>query len=214
MSPHAELRSPLPPASPPAKPLAQPFSNTASTSAAREYFLKKYSDVLVRMEAIQAAKLKTMSAPPMRIHLKDGAQPFAIYTPRLIPLSFQKYVKTELESMVAQGVITPVGYSPSPWYHPMVAVVKPNGGIRITTDLSKLNYQVTRPTHPSPTPLAAIRSVNPKAKFISTVDALCGYWQIPKVEEYQHLTTFITPHGRCRYLHGFRRHRGWFLLSR
>lgn len=193
---------PTDPAPPPAKPSTLPFSTKTSPEAAREHFLKKYSDVLVRKEDIQAAPLKMMSGPPMRIHLKDDAQPFAIHTPRLIPLAFQEPVRMELDSMVAQGVIAPTGDDPSPWCHPMVAVAKPNGGIRITTDLSKLNKQVSRPTHPSPTPFAAIRSVTPKARFFSTVDALCGYWQIPLAEEDQHLTTFITPYGRFRYLRG------------
>jgi len=98
-----------------AKSSALPFSNKTSPTAAREYFLKKYSDVLVRKADIQAAPLKMMSGPPMRIHLKDDAQPFAIHTPRLIPLAFQEAVKTELASMVAQGVIAPVDNDPSPW---------------------------------------------------------------------------------------------------
>ncbi|XP_037803611.1 uncharacterized protein LOC119598042 [Penaeus monodon] len=130
-----------------------------------------------------------MSGPPMRIHLKEDAQPFAIHTPRLIPLAFQEAVKTELATMVAQGVIAPVDNHPG---HHGVAVAEPNRGVRITTDLSKLNKQVSRPTHPSPTPFAAIRSVDPKARYFSTIDALYGYWQIPLAEEDQHLTTFIT----------------------
>jgi len=44
--------------------------------------------------------------------------------------------------------------------------------------------------------------VDPKARYFSTIDALCGYWQIPLAEEDQHLTTFITPQGRYRYLRG------------
>ncbi|XP_037772736.1 uncharacterized protein LOC119568353 [Penaeus monodon] len=140
-----------------------------------------------------------MSGPPKRIHLKDDAQPFAIHMPRLIPLAFQEAVKTELTSMVAQGVIAPVDDDPSPWCHPMVAVAKPNGGVQITTDLWKLNRQVSHPTHPSPTPFAAIRSVDPKARYFSTIDALCGYWQIPLAED-QHLTTFIIPQRRYCYL--------------
>lgn len=35
-----------------------------------------------------------------------------------------------------------------------------------------------------------------------TLDALCGYWQIPLAEDDQPLTTFIIPYGRFRYLQG------------
>lgn len=38
--------------------------------------------------------------------------------------------------------------------------------------------------------------------MFSTVDALCGYWQIPLAEEDQHLATFITPYRRFRYILG------------
>ena len=179
-----------------------PFNATTTPTEARSLFLKEYKDVLMSRADLLDAPLKPMAGPPMRIHLREGAQPFAIHTPRQIPLAFQEEVKKELQSMVAQGIIAPAGDSPSPWCHPLVAVAKPNGGVRITTDLSKLNGQVSRPAHPSPTPFAAIRSVDPKARYFTTVDALCGYWQLELAEEDQHLTTFITPYGRYRYLRG------------
>ena len=152
-----------------------PLLSTTSPESAKDYFLREYSDVLVKKADLQDAPLKPMSGPPMRIHLKEDAQPFAIHTSRLIPLAYQDQVKAELESMVSQGIIAPAGDDPSPWCHPMVVVPKASGGVRITTDLSKLNGQVSRPAHPSPTPFAAIRSVHPGAQFFTTVDALCDF---------------------------------------
>ena len=111
-------------------------------------------------------------------------------------------MKAQLDSMVAQGVIAPAGDDPSPRCHPMVVVVKANGGVRITTDLSKLNSQVSRPTYSSLTLFAATRRVSPQAQYFTTIDALFGYWQIPLAEEDQPLTTFITPYARFRYLRG------------
>ena len=174
---------------------------TSTPEEARQYFLKEYSDVFIDKEQLgQGATLKPMTGPPMRIHLKDNAQPFAIHTPRLIPLAFQDAVKEELETMVAQGIIEPVGDQPSPWCHPLVAVAKPNGGVRITTDLSKLNSQVQRPAHPSPSPFSAVRSIAPDSRYFTKMDALCGYWQLPLAEEDRPLITFITTCGRYRYL--------------
>lgn len=179
-----------------------PDFSTTSPSEAKAFFLKEFQDVLVDKAALGSTPLKTMVGPPMRIHLKEAAVPFAIHTPRQIPLAFKDQVKEELDSMVAQGIIKPAGDEPSDWCHPLVAVAKANGGVRITTDLSKLNKQVSRPAHPSPTPFAAIRSVDPKARYFTTVDALCGFWQIELAEEDQHLTTFITPYGRFQYCRG------------
>ncbi|XP_050709713.1 uncharacterized protein LOC126994436 [Eriocheir sinensis] len=182
--------------------LPLPFTNVTSPAEARAYFVKEYSDVLVSKADLHGSQLRPMTGPPMRIHLREDATPFAIHTPRQIPLAFRETVKTELESMVARGIITPTGDEPSPWCHPLVAVAKPSGGVRITTDLSKLNSQVSRPAHPSPTPFAAVRSIDPKARYFTTIDALCGYWQLELAEQDQPLTTFITPYGRYKYLRG------------
>lgn len=179
-----------------------PFTSNTTPTEARTYFLKEYADVLVRKQDLQATPLRPMTGPPMRIHLREDAQPFAIHTPRQIPLAYQDAVRQELIDMEAQGIIAPAADEPSPWCHPLVAVPKPHGGVRITTDLSKLNKYVSRPAHPSPTPFAAIRSIKPGAKFFTTVDALHGYWQLELAEADQHLTTFITPYGRYKYLRG------------
>lgn len=95
----------------------------------------------------------------MKIHLREDTKPFAIHSPPLIPLAFQEAVKDELDVMVSQGVITPAGEDPSLWCHPFVDVAKPNGIVRITTNLTELNSQVSHLTHPSPTALKVIRSV-------------------------------------------------------
>lgn len=76
---------------------------------------------------------------PAVIQLREDAQPFAIHTAWLVPLAFRDSVKEELDSGVAQGVITPAGDNPSPWCHPLVTVAKVNSGVHITTTLSKLN---------------------------------------------------------------------------
>lgn len=177
-----------------------PFASM-SPSVAKEYFLREFQDVLLSKEDLKNAPLKPMVAQPMKIHLKEGAVPFAIHTPRQIPFAFQQQVKDELESMVRQGIIEPAGDEPSAWCHPLVVVAK-DKGVRITVDLTRLNSQVSRPAHPAPTPFAAVRRVNPSARYFTTADALCGYWQLELEEKDRHLTTFITPFGRFRHRRG------------
>lgn len=178
-----------------------PLSATKSPASAKAYFLQEFPDVLVSKEDLEHAPLKTMTGPPMRIHLKEGAVPFAVHTPRRIPLAFQQQVKEELQSLVRQGIIRPAGDEPSDWCHPLVIVPK-DSGVRFTVDLTNLNRHVSRPTHPAPSPYDAVRSVSPNAKYFSTMDALHGYWQLQLAEEDQHLTTFITPHGRFMHCRG------------
>ena len=179
----------------------RPLPPLTSAADAKAFFLEAFADVLVAKEDLRAAPLRPMEGPPMKIHLKEDAVPFAIHNPRPVAFPLQKAVQEELASMEAQGIIAPAEEAPSDWCHPMVVVPK-DKGVRITVDLSNLNRQVRRPTHPSPTPYDAIRRVDARAKFFTTADALCGYWQMALAEEDQHLTTFITPYGRYRHCRG------------
>ena len=178
-----------------------PASALTSPAAAKDYFLCHFGDVLTSKSDLQDQPLKKMTGPPMRIHLKPGATPFAVHTPRPIPFALRDQVKEELDSLVQQGIITPVGDEPSEWCHPMVLVPK-DKGVRITVDYTHLNSQVARPTHPSPTPHDAVRNISPAAKYFTTADALHGYWQMELAEEDRHLTTFITPYGRFQHCRG------------
>lgn len=152
-----------------------PLTAATSPAEAREHFLRAFKEVLVSKADPATTPLRPTADPPMRIHLKEDAVPFAINTPRQIPYAFRDQFKAELDSMVTQGIIKPTGDEPSDWRHPLVVVAK-NKGVRISVDLTKLNCHVSRPTHPSPTPLAAVRAVDSATRYF-TADALHGYWQ-------------------------------------
>ncbi|XP_064117879.1 uncharacterized protein LOC135223346 [Macrobrachium nipponense] len=137
----------------------------------------------------------------MRIHLKPGAVPFTVHTPRPIPFTLRDQVKEELVSLVKQGIITPAGNEHSEWCHPMVLAPK-GKGVHITVDHTHLNTQVARPTHPSPTPHVAIRNISPNVKYFTAADTLHGYWQMELAEEDCHLKMFITPYGRFQHCRG------------
>lgn len=128
-----------------------------------------------------------MAGPPMRIH-QEGAVPSAVHTPSSFLFAFQQQVKDELQS---QGIIKPAGDKPSDWHHPLVMV--PKVSVRLTINLTKLNRQVSCHTHPTPSPLDAVRSIGSSVRFCTTMDAFHGYWQLELAKENQHLTTFITP---------------------
>ena len=66
-------------------------------------------------------------------------------------------------------------------------------------DLTKLNHHVQRPTHPTRTP-RDVAEIDGQARFFSTFDATNGYFQIPLHPDSQHLTTFMTPWGRYKFL--------------
>jgi len=78
----------------------------------------------------------------------------------------------------------------------MVPVEKKNKEqVRVCVDLKRLNKAVKRERYILPT----LEDIAPKqagAKVFSTLDASCGFWQIPFDAASQKLTTFITLMGR------------------
>ena len=145
-------------------------------------------------------RLDPMNSPPMKITLKEGSVPHALHVARTIPFAYREQVKSELDDMVDKNVIEKVGDVPTEWCHPMVVVQKPNGKVRITTDFGKLNKQVDRTVHNARTAFDIVSDRSSGAKYFTTLDATKGYWQMTLDPESRHLTTFITPWGKYRYL--------------
>ena len=128
------------------------------------------------------------------IALQEGAKPYAIFTPRHVPMPLRSKVKDELDRMESLNVISKVE-EPSPWCAGMVVVPKKTGAIRICVDLKPLNENVQRKVHPLPSvddTLAQLAG----AKIFSTIDANSGFWQVPLAQSSRLLTTFLTPYGR------------------
>ena len=162
----------------------------------RQELVKEYRDVFTTDDA---SSLQPMADDSMVIHVTEDATPFAVRTARQVPFAWRDEVKTQLDQMVQQGTIAPLGAEPTDWCHPLVLVAKATG-VRICIDLTKLNKFVKRPLHPLVTPREAISHVPTEARFFSTLDAKSGYWQLPLHPDSQHLTTFITPWGRYKFL--------------
>ena len=80
--------------------------------------------------------------------LRPDAIPFCLDNPRKIPHPLIAKVKRQIETMIQQGVISPVT-APTEWCGGIVPVLKPNGSVRICVDLTHLNKAVQREIHPS-----------------------------------------------------------------
>ncbi|UYV67652.1 K02A2.6-like [Cordylochernes scorpioides] len=129
-----------------------------------------------------------------KISLQPDAKPYALCTPRRVPIPLMKQVKEQLEEMTRLGVIESVE-EPTEWCAGMVAASKPGGKIRICVDLTKLNQYIRRENYPLPATEHILgQLVN--ACYFSKLDANSGFWQFGLAKESQKLTTFITPFGR------------------
>ena len=76
-----------------------------------------------------------------------------------------------------------------------MAVLKNTGSVRICVDLQRLNESIQQEIHPLPRVDETLAQLA-GAELFSSLDANCGFWQIPLEEESRLLTTFITPFGK------------------
>ena len=88
-------------------------------------------------------KLKT----EYRIKLNPELEPACLYTLRRIPHPLLPKVKNEIDSMLRQGVISPVTV-PTEWCAGIAPVLKAIGRVRICVELTPLNKAVKHKIHP------------------------------------------------------------------
>jgi hypothetical protein len=134
---------------------------------------------------------------PVRIRIREDAEPYSCSAPRRVPLPLIDKVKAELNKMKELGIIEEVKEA-TDWCAPMVPVQKKNGQIRICTDFKRLNDAIKRERYTLPTIDDMLHKLAGSNMF-SKLDATSGFWQLPLDPETAKLTTFISPSGRFYY---------------
>ena len=118
---------------------------------------------------------------PFDIRLQPSAKPYALFTPRNIPIPLRQKVRQELDRMLSLGVISKVDI-PTPWCAGTVVARKKNGDVRICVDFRPLNSSVLREVHPLPKVDETLALLT-GARIFSKLDANRGFWQIPLSEQ-------------------------------
>ncbi len=132
------------------------------------------------------------------LHLKENAIP-VVNPPRRIPEALKSRLKSELDKMVKDRIISKVT-EPTDWVNSIVVVEKPKTGkLRVCLDPKALNEAIRRPHYPSPT-LDDVTSKLSGATRFSKLDITHAYWSVKLDEESSNLTCFGTPFGRYKYL--------------
>ena len=184
---------------PPPHPTTLPFpATTENVDKLEKWLLNYYSSS--SFNVCEHQPLPRMSGPPIRLMVDPNAKPVAHHTPIPVPVHWADEVKAGLDQDVRLGVIEPVPVgTPVTWCHRMVVCPKKSGKPRRTVDLQPLNRHATRETHHTQSPFHQARKVPPHTHK-TVFDAWNGYHSIALDEQDRHLTTFITPWGRYRYL--------------
>ena len=163
----------------------------------RDFLISSYNSST--FNCCEHQPLPLMHGPPLEFKLKEGVNPFAVYTPARVPAHWEEKVKADIDRDVALGVLEPVPTNVEmTWCHRMVICRKHNGDPRRTIDLQPLNDASIRQCHPTAPPLQQASTV-PHNQKKSVLDCWNGYHSVSIREEDRHLTTFYTPWGRYRY---------------
>ncbi len=99
--------------------------------------------------------------------------------------------------MKKQGIFT---YSRSPWNLPLFLVPQKDGTLRPVKNFRRLNTAAQGEQFPLPVLSDLLMNLGEGNKFLSSLDLLCGYWQVPIDPESGKLTAFSTKDGHFEWL--------------
>ena len=106
---------------------------------------------------------------------------------------YRDEVPKNLKEMQESGIIEP---STSEWSSPIVLVK--DGTLQMCVDYRYLNSVSQADAYPMPRIDDLIGRLG-KAKYITTIDLMRGYWQVPVAEASRSKTVFTTPLGLFQF---------------
>lgn len=101
----------------------------------------------------------------------------------------------EVEYLLQHGLAEP---SKSPWSSPCLLVPKSDSSLRFCTDYRKVN-DITKPdSFPLPRLEDCVDRVG-SSQFVTKLDLLKGYWQVPLTARASEISAFVTPDNFLQY---------------
>ncbi|KAL2086009.1 hypothetical protein ACEWY4_019329 [Coilia grayii] len=128
--------------------------------------------------------VETGDATPIKQH------PYRVHPNKLVVM------KEELAYMVDIGAVES---SQSAWSSPVVLIPKSDGSTRFCIDYRKVNTVTKTDAYPIPRLEDCIDQIG-KAEFVTKLDLLKGYWQVPLSDHAKDVSAFVTPQGLFRCL--------------
>ena len=157
--------------------------------------VKQLKELLYKHRLVFNNRPGTCNVSPHEINLVDGFKPKAL-KPYRIPEMLKTEVDKQVKQLLEDGKIKE---SSSCFAHPIVCVAKPNGDVRMCTDLRYINSGTIRDAYPMPLGEDLLLKICP-SNFITTLDCTAGYWQIPVKDSDTYKTAFVTHRGLYEWL--------------
>uniref|UniRef100_A0A1A8HXS3 Gypsy retrotransposon integrase-like protein 1 n=1 Tax=Nothobranchius kuhntae TaxID=321403 RepID=A0A1A8HXS3_NOTKU len=104
-------------------------------------------------------------------------------------------MKQETDYLIRNGLAIP---SCSPWSSPCLIERKPDGSPRFITDYRKVNVVTVSDSYPLPRVDDCIDRVG-MSTFVTKIDLLKGYWQVPLTDAASEISAFVTPDAFLQY---------------
>ncbi|KAF7641069.1 hypothetical protein LDENG_00296330, partial [Lucifuga dentata] len=123
-----------------------------------------------------------------------GAAPIKQH-PHRCSVDKRQAMKEEVDYLVNNNLAMP---SHSPWSSPCLLVPKADGTSRFCTDFRKVNAVTVSDSFPLPRMEDCIDNIGP-ATFITKLDLLKGYWQVPLTSRASDISAFVTPDHFMQY---------------
>ncbi|KAF9742716.1 Retrovirus-related Pol polyprotein from transposon opus, partial [Nosema granulosis] len=142
--------------------------------------VEKYPEVLGE----EQKKIVYMTGEKCIIKTKAGEK--VIKKGQNVPYYLREKLKDYLEDLINRGVIR---RSTSEWRNPIRALEKPDGGIRLVSNLMALNDLVEKDSYTLPLIKDIIRSTQ-GSRFFTVLDLKEGFYHIEIEEGHKHKTAF------------------------
>ena len=152
--------------------------------------------VLDRYAAVFSEEIGCLQGSPVKLAVRENATP-KFYKPRPVPFLLKKRVEEEIDSLQAQGIISPVQFSPSAT--PVVPVPKKNGKVRLCGDFKlTVNQVLNTETYPLPRIEEIFANLN-GGKLFTKLDMSNAYLQLPLDEDSKTYVTINTHKGLFKF---------------
>ena len=163
--------------------------NLLNSESNLDHLLGKHAEVF-------KPELGTLKDFKAILHLKPDATP-KFCRGRTVPFALKKPVEVALDSLVEQGIISPVKFSS--WAAPIVPVMKQDGTVRLCGDYKvSINHALQVDSYPIPRVEHLFASMS-GGKYFSKLDLSQAYLQIPLDDSSKELVTINTHKGLFRY---------------
>jgi len=124
----------------------------------------------------------------------NGARPIKQNAYRINAVK-KSIMRQEVNYLLENDLARP---SCSPWSSPCLLVPKPDGTFRFCTDFRKVNAVTVPDSYPLPRMEDCVDNLG-SARFVTKLDMLKGYWQVPLTSQASDISAFVTPDKFLQY---------------